>query len=142
MFGPRQKKDGADAAVIPQFIDKFLKDEEIVINGSSEITRDFTPVSLVADVNCELLKTTRDTDNYYNVALGDSISLNQLIKIISGALPNKEIKTRIGAYREGDILHSCADISNISQFVNLSGYKVHDLIQELVKHMSTDYDYS
>lgn len=135
VFGPRQKKDGAYAAVIPQFIDRFLRGQDIVINGSLEITRDFTPVSLVAEVNCVLLKSNADVENYYNVALGESLSLGRLISIISEVIPNKENNILIGEYRSGDILHSCADTSKLSRLIDITRYNVHDLIQELVNVM-------
>jgi UDP-N-acetylglucosamine 4-epimerase len=118
IFGPRQNPTGGYAAVIPQWISKLLGNENCVIHGSGGITRDFCPVADVVQAN--LLAATNPSsagDRVFNVALGGSTTLDQLHTLLSEAATAlglaKPRPVRYGPAREGDILHSAADISAI-----------------------------
>jgi UDP-N-acetylglucosamine 4-epimerase len=120
VFGPRQNPTGAYAAVIPLFIDCALKDENPVINGDGNTSRDFTYIENVVQANI-LAMLGRDATSYevFNVACGNSVTLNQLwdtISIYTGT-------AAVANYREerkGDVRHSLADISKAQ---NLLGYR-------------------
>ena len=118
IFGPRQNPAGGYAAVIPQWIGKMLRGEECVIHGSGEITRDFCPVVDVVQAN--LLAATAElparSARVYNVALGGSTTLDQLHAMLAEAttsLGAQPLPLRYGPPREGDIVHSAADVSAI-----------------------------
>ncbi|MDR3400875.1 MAG: NAD-dependent epimerase/dehydratase family protein [Chthoniobacter sp.] len=121
IFGPRQNPGGGYAAVIPQWIGKLLRGEECVIHGDGGITRDFCPVADVVQAN--LLAATSelsvDTAPVFNVALGGSTTLDQLHALLAAATTSlglaKPLPIRYGPPRDGDILHSAADISAIRQ---------------------------
>ncbi|HQG56858.1 MAG TPA: NAD-dependent epimerase/dehydratase family protein, partial [Bacteroidales bacterium] len=51
VFGPKQDPEGAYAAVIPKFILQLMRHERPVINGDGTISRDFTYVDNVVQVN-------------------------------------------------------------------------------------------
>ena len=51
VFGKKQDPNGPYAAVIPLFIKAALNNESPTINGDGSITRDFTPVSNVTQIN-------------------------------------------------------------------------------------------
>lgn len=118
IFGPRQNPTGGYAAVIPQWIGKLLRGEECVINGSGSITRDFCPVADVVQAN--LLGATAELPakaaRVFNVALGGSTTLDELHAMLAEAtasLGAQPLPLRYGPAREGDIVHSAADISAI-----------------------------
>ena len=121
IFGPRQNPAGGYAAVIPQWIATMLAGGECVINGDGGITRDFCPVANVVQANL-LAAATRNREaigQVFNVALGGSATLDQLHATLVGAMTSvglaKPLPVRYGPPREGDIVHSAADITAIRQ---------------------------
>lgn len=108
VFGPRQDPESEYAAVIPIFIDKFLKNESPVIYGDGEQTRDFVHVNQVVDAN--LLAAESSETGVFNIGLGMSTSINQLYKIIKEAI-GKDTEPIYMQERAGEIKHSVADIS-------------------------------
>ena len=116
VFGARQDPEGQYAAVIPKWTAALIKGEKVRINGKGEISRDFCYVDNVVQANL-LAATAPDAAGHaFNVALNDRTDLNQLFNHLKDRLaPHfahvKDAKPEYGAYREGDIMHSQADIS-------------------------------
>jgi len=127
VFGPRQNPDGAYAAVIPKFILKFLRGEDIEIHGDGAQSRDFTYVDNVVRMNELALETLKGDalNQVYNVACNDRTSLNQLIQYLKKYLESEGVNVdqsalRHIAERPGDVKHSQADISKAKR---LLGYQ-------------------
>ncbi|MCE5214802.1 MAG: SDR family oxidoreductase [Methanobacterium sp.] len=116
VFGPRQNPKSQYAAVIPKFISAIIKDQNPVVFGDGTQSRDFTFVSNV--VNANILACESSMNGVYNVACGKRITINQLIELINEIL-GKNISPQYTSPRPGDVKHSLADISKISN----SGYK-------------------
>jgi nucleoside-diphosphate-sugar epimerase len=141
VFGPKQDPNGVYAAAIPKFIDKMIHGNEVVINGDGEQTRDFTYVKNAVYANL-LALSTENKDSFgktYNVACGDSFSLNYIIKTIQEILIekgkfNKNSSIINGPERKGDIKNSLADISAIKKDLNYRAlYSFHQGIEEYLK---------
>ena len=116
MFGRRQDPDGAYAAVIPQWIAEMIRGDDVFINGDGETTRDFCFVANAVQAN--LLAALADDDQrdrIYNVAVGQSTSLNQLFDALATELTaNGASYAQRPVYRDfraGDVRHSLADIT-------------------------------
>jgi UDP-N-acetylglucosamine 4-epimerase len=118
VFGPRQDPNGPYAAVIPKWIDDMLAGRTVMINGDGSTSRDFTFVDDVVQAN--LLAATVDSstavNRAYNIAVGERTTLTQLAEAISAGMqrirPDLEIPApEYRGFREGDVLHSLADIS-------------------------------
>lgn len=117
VFGPRQDPEGAYAAVIPKWIAAMMRGETVFINGDGETARDFCYIDNVIQAN--LLAATVDdpaaVNQVYNVAVGDSTSLNQLFKALSDLLARRAAGFRRAQptyrdFRAGDVRFSRADI--------------------------------
>jgi UDP-glucose 4-epimerase len=108
VFGPRQDPESQYAAVIPIFINKLLKNENPIIYGDGEQTRDFVSVKDVVDAN--LLSAQSSATGVYNIGLGKSTTVNQLLEIIKNYM-DKDIKPVYEPERSGEIKHSIADVS-------------------------------
>lgn len=112
VYGPRQDPNGAYAAVIPRWITALLKGEQVTVFGDGETTRDFVFVGDVVKAN--LLAATIDKADaigqVYNVASGNSVSLNTLHSLICKAIGIKA-QPVYADFRAGDIRHSGADTS-------------------------------
>ena len=121
IFGPRQDPDGAYAAVIPLFVKGIIKQQPVYINGDGEQTRDFTFVDNAVQANIKgmLTDNTEAFGKVYNIAVGESFSVNYLFNACKEYLGSNFEAT----YREpraGDIRNSLADISLAK---NLLGYQ-------------------
>lgn len=124
VFGKRQDPHGAYAAVIPKWIDAMIKDEEIVINGDGETSRDFCFVDNAVQANIlASLAPAGGASEVYNVAVGDITTLNELVTCLKDTLAENGVhydKPSVHRdFREGDVRHSQADISKVA---NQLGY--------------------
>lgn len=134
VFGPNQDPNGAYAAVVPLFIKSALNNESPTINGDGTITRDFTPISNVVQVNINgmLFESDENFHEVINVACGNTTSLLDLWKLIKD-LSNSNVDPVHVNVRPGDILQSLA---NIEKAQSLLGYQPEvDLKSALLKTM-------
>lgn len=124
VFGRRQDPNGAYAAVIPLFVKKLMNHESPVINGDGNNSRDFTYIDNVIQMN-ELALFTENPEavnTVYNTAFGDRTSLNDLMEALKKYLSLFDpeiasVKTKYGPAREGDILHSLANIEKAKKLL-------------------------
>jgi UDP-N-acetylglucosamine 4-epimerase len=111
VFGPNQDPNGQYAAVIPLFIDKIVKREEVFINGDGEQTRDFTFVenAVQANVRAMLIEAPEAINQVYNIAYGENYSVNYMYDQIAALLESGH-RPIYRSPRDGDILNSLANI--------------------------------
>jgi UDP-N-acetylglucosamine/UDP-N-acetylgalactosamine 4-epimerase len=112
VFGPRQDPNGPYAAAIPLFMNAMLFDKDAVIYGDGSQTRDFTFVenAIQANVRALFTKNSEALNQVYNVAVGESVTVNDLFNEIS-KISGKPKKPTYAPERKGDIKNSLADIS-------------------------------
>jgi UDP-glucose 4-epimerase len=111
VFGPRQDPKSQYAAAVPIFVDRAEKNETITIFGDGEQTRDFIYVKDVVAANV-FLATNHEYTGVYNVAYGNSLTINELAKKIIGIV-GSDSKIEYADERAGDVKHSKADVSHI-----------------------------
>lgn len=126
VFGRRQDPNGAYAAVIPKFTANLLQKESPIINGDGSFSRDFTYIDNVIQINrLALFTENKDALNQvYNVAFGDSSTLNELYYELRANLSKYDLAIATlepvyGPNRIGDIPHSLASIDKAK---SLLGY--------------------
>jgi UDP-glucose 4-epimerase len=112
VFGPRQDPNSEYAAVIPKFIKRILLDQPPIIYGDGNQTRDFIYIQDVVDAN--ILAMNSDECGVFNIAGGNSISLNTLASTIS-KITKYHSPPIYEDSRTGDIIHSYADISKAKE---------------------------
>lgn len=110
VFGPKQDKNSQYAAVIPNFISAILENEQPVIYGDGEQTRDFVYVKDIVKANIAAAES--DYNGVVNVASGKKITINKLYKIVKETLKT-DIEPKYLPERQGDIKHSLADTSRM-----------------------------
>lgn len=108
VFGPRQDPKSQYAAAIPIFVHKALKNENLMIFGDGEQTRDFVFVKDVVQANI-LAATKPEATGVYNVANGHSITIKELCELIIETTESKS-KIVFADPRPGDIKHSLASV--------------------------------
>lgn len=137
VFGPRQDPSGAYAAVISKWHSAMIRNEPIFINGDGETSRDFCYVDNAVQANL-LAATTLNPEavnQVYNIAVGDSTSLNDLYaNLVENLYPQfshlHKAQPIYRNFRAGDVRHSLADISRAKYFL---GYRPTHRIGEGLK---------
>lgn len=106
VYGPRQSAHG-EAGVVAIFADKMKSNEQIVIHGDGEQTRDFVYVSDIAQA-CLLAIQCDFKNEIINVSTNKAISINKLFELMSDKYNYKKPPIH-QEERFGDIKHSVLD---------------------------------
>ena len=102
VYGPRQDPHG-EAGVVSIFANKYLNDEEPIIFGDGEQTRDYI---YVKDVVSALIKSSKIDENHFlNIGTGIETSVNDLAKSMKSQF-NSEINPIYKPAREGELNRS------------------------------------
>jgi len=100
--------------VISIFADCARKGKQPNIYGDGGQTRDFIFVSDVVEANMRAASSDQAPGNAYNVATGSTITINELLETVC-KLEGRPFDPAYHDARDGDIRHSCADISTIKR---------------------------
>ncbi len=117
VFGQRQDPNSQYAAVVSAFWDAIQQDRSPIVYGDGSQTRDFTAVENVVHAN--LLAASHSSSlggRVFNVGTGASLSV---VELLDEMLDGKEIQITYLPSRKGDVQHSRADITAIT---NVLGY--------------------
>jgi UDP-glucose 4-epimerase len=104
VYGPRQRPDMA----IHKFVKAILNDDNILIFGDGEQTRDFTFV----DDAFEAIILAAESDivgEVFNIGGGSRISVNELIKIMEDII-GKKARRKYVEKQKGDVRDTRADV--------------------------------
>jgi nucleoside-diphosphate-sugar epimerase len=114
IFGPRQDPLSQYAAVIPNFITSVLSGRPPKVFGDGEQSRDFTFIENVVEANRLAVDAPGVAGKAYNVALGERISLNTVLREIE-EITGKEADPTYLDPRPGDVPHSLASIERAAE---------------------------
>ena len=109
VFGPRQDASSPYSGVISLFVTALLEGRAPVIYGDGLQSRDFTYIANVVDGNLRALTAKGLKGQAVNLATGQRITLNALLRALARELGLKAKAVRKPP-RAGDIRHSLADI--------------------------------
>jgi UDP-glucose 4-epimerase len=110
VFGPRQDPSSPYSGVISLFIMKLLNGQRPVIYGDGEQTRDFVFVGNVVMANIFASVSRVGGGEVFNVATGEGVTINELLRIIQELLGMEDVKPIYREPRKGDPRHSLADV--------------------------------
>lgn len=116
IFGPRQDPDSPYSGVLSRFTTAFLQDEQPVVFGDGEQTRDFTFVDNAVQANLQACEAPAAAGKVFNIGTGDRYSLNQTLEILR-RLSGRQLPAKYEPPREGDIRDSQADITSAREFL-------------------------
>src|SRR6202790_5442823 len=116
IFGPRQDPDSPYSGVLSRFAKAFLEDDQPVIYGDGEQTRDFTFVDNAVQANLLACEAPAASGHTFNIGTGASVSLNHTLQLLC-ELTGKNLPARYDPAREGDIRDSLADIQKARQML-------------------------
>src|SRR5258706_6838176 len=130
VFGPRQDPGSPYSGVISLFSTALLDNRQPTIYGDGGQTRDFTYVTNVVDGVLRACEAPQAAGEVINVATGGRISLNELLRVMSG-LVGAKTSPIYKEERAGDVKDSQADITKANR---LLGYTPIVGLQEGLKH--------
>ena len=110
VFGPRQDPTSPYSGVLSRFITAMLRRERPVVFGDGEQSRDFTFVTDAVQANLNACTAAGASGKVFNIGTGHRVTLNDTLRALS-RITGYEPEPRHDPPREGDILHSLADIS-------------------------------
>lgn len=109
VFGPRQDPSSQYSGVVSRFISALLGDEQPVIFGDGEQSRDFTYVDNVVAANLSAANAAGAAGKVINVANGERITLNELLAVLKDLTGKHDVNAEYREPRVGDVRHSLAD---------------------------------
>ena len=116
VFGPRQDPNSTYAAVIPKFIKLMMRGERPPVYGDGTQSRDFTYIENVVHGNLLACKAEGAAGQVINLATGGQVVINNLVAKLNAIL-GADLPPLYLAERQGDILHSRADIGRARQLL-------------------------
>ena len=126
VYGIGQDDESGYSAVIPAFIKNSISGREIQIHGNGEQTRDFVHVSDVSKAIIGALTAETGEFTILNVGTGKGIEIGNLARIIQGFAVGHKLKSPkiiLGPIRDGDVVHSVADLSGLGEIIETSSMK-------------------
>jgi nucleoside-diphosphate-sugar epimerase len=126
VFGPRQDPTSQYSGVLSRFMLAVIEGQTPVIYGDGEQSRDFTYVSNVVEEVLRACEAPGASGKVFNGGTGARITLNQVLRDL-GIIVGKTITAKHDPPRNGDILHSQADITLARQVL---GYEPRVLFEE------------
>jgi len=119
VYGPRQTYS-AYSGVITIFVNQLLRNQQPIIFGDGEQTRDFVYVEDVVDANLLALTAKEAKGEVFNIATGAASTINKLVWNLREIMNKKHLRPVHKRPRPGDIRHSHASIEKAKRIL---GYK-------------------
>jgi UDP-glucose 4-epimerase len=119
VYGPRQTFS-TYSGVTTIFLNKLSQDQQPVIFGDGNQTRDFVYVGDVVEANMLALNTKKGIGETFNIATGTQHTINELVLNLQEKLGKKHLKPIYKRPRLGDIRNSFASIEKAERIL---GYK-------------------
>lgn len=140
VFGPRQDPNGAYAAVVPRWIDAALQGQPCRIFGDGSATRDFCFVRDVVKANllAAVAPSGPADGEVFNIGQGIPVNLLELHRTLLTILAERRpglpgLPPALEAPRQGDIKHSCADVSKAERDLGfVAGYSLREGLEAIL----------
>ena len=111
VYGPRQRPDMA----FHKFVKSILKNEEIIIYGNGEQSRDFTYIADIIDANMKAVEI-EVAGEVFNLGGGAQVSVNEILKMLA-EITGKTPQVRYIEEQKGDVKDTRADISKANKIL-------------------------
>jgi len=132
VYGPRQIPNGAYAAVVGIFLDKYKRNEPFPIYGDGTQRRDFTFVKDVVDANLRAFESDID-EGIYNIGTGGNQRVIDIANYIDSTHEINFLPERIGEALEtlADYRHAFTDFgwepkTKIKDWLQIESSKARD----------------
>jgi len=110
VFGSRQNPRSQYAAVVPRFVQAFLRGEAATIYGDGEQTRDFIYVGDVVAAMLAAAEAPGVEGEVFNIARGQSVSVRELWRAVRDVVGSGP-QPKYAPLQPGEVRHSRAEVS-------------------------------
>lgn len=117
VFGPRQDPTSQYSGVLSRFMLALIQGKSPVVYGNGEQSRDFTYIDNVVDETLRACEAQGASGRVFNGGTGIRITLNQVLKMLE-KISGKRVAAQYDPPRNGDILHSQAEITLARKILN------------------------
>ncbi|NTW05081.1 MAG: NAD-dependent epimerase/dehydratase family protein [Peptococcaceae bacterium] len=136
IYGPKQNPSSNYSGVISIFLAEMLSGKRPVIYGDGNNTRDFVYVDDAVNSIIKACFIERETSEVINIGTGKSTSLNSLVKTINNII-GADLQPKYLPFRQGDILHSLADISKGKSLLTyMPKYTIEEGMTKLIAYLA------
>jgi UDP-N-acetylglucosamine/UDP-N-acetyl-alpha-D-glucosaminouronate 4-epimerase len=118
VFGPRQDPGSQYSGVVSRFISALFSNEQPMIFGDGEQSRDFTYIDNVVAANLSAASAKDAAGKVINVANGERVTLNQLLAVLKELTGKQDVVAEYADARVGDVRHSLADITRARKILS------------------------
>ena len=135
IFGKNQNPNGQYSSVISKWVNLLKNNKKINIYGNGQTTRDFCHVNNVIYFILSSINKTLDKHEIFNLASGQSISLNKLAQILIVKIKKKNNYLKFVNYKDfkkGDIFKSKSNIEKIKKKIY---YKIPFKTNDYLKYL-------
>ena len=115
VYGPRQK-DSHYSGVIAIWLGRIIRNEDLIIFGDGQNSRDFTYIKDVVRANVLAAKLDKSGE-IFNIGANSPIKLIDLARLMLKITNKENLNINYSDPRPGDILHSYADISKAKKLL-------------------------
>ncbi|MFU8766463.1 MAG: NAD-dependent epimerase/dehydratase family protein [Candidatus Methanoperedens sp.] len=126
IFSPRQNPDNPYSGVITKFIERVSNDQNPVIFGDGNQTRDFVYIEDVVEALINAMESENAVGEVFNIGTGRPTRIEELAETII-KISNKKLKPEFAPEQVGDIRESYADITKAEEIL---GYKPKYLLEQ------------
>ncbi|MCU0493047.1 MAG: SDR family oxidoreductase [Chloroflexaceae bacterium] len=116
VYGPGQDPASPYAAVVPRFVAALRAGKQPTIYGDGGQSRDFVFVGDIVQALWAAANAPEIGGGVFNVGRGEATSVLELAQNI-GQLLGTPVRPHFAPAREGEVRHSCADVSRLAQQV-------------------------
>src|SRR6202011_4652435 len=116
IFGPRQDPGSPYSGVLAKFCTPVLEENQPVIYGDGEQSRDFTYVDNAVQANLLACEAPNVSGKVFNVGTGSRYTLNETIDLLC-KITGRPQEAKYDAPRDGDIRDSQADIGLAREYL-------------------------
>lgn len=113
VYGPGQSLKNPYTGILAIFSSQARANEPIYIFEDGRESRDFVHVDDVAEVTLRCIDAPVQKPVALNVGTGAAVTVAEVVKRTIAYFSSKSQVEITGAFREGDIRHSCADVARL-----------------------------
>jgi len=111
VYGPRQRGGSPYSTAVSAWCDAIYNELPLRSDGDGSQTRDMVYVADVVQANiCAALTENNVAGKGYNIGSGESISNNEILDKLGEIFGQLDVNN--APWRQGDVMHTLADISN------------------------------
>ncbi|MFX1391990.1 MAG: NAD-dependent epimerase/dehydratase family protein [Promethearchaeota archaeon] len=116
VYGPRQDLS-PDTGVITKWIKNIYNNDDLIIYGDGEQTRDFIHINDVVNANIIAGTIKNISGDFFNIGTGISTTINELANLMIKICGRNNIKIKYESPRIGDIKEDSADINKAKKIL-------------------------